>query len=180
MDKTCKVQRRKELRDRNNIEVRKAKVITSYVQVKYPDIYAEAIEYYEALLKHYPEKRDLTKTADWKVWKLTEEREKQSKEPATPTPTTVTATNMNNFELRIPLMDINQIPNESTQQEETTETGSVTQEESLGAIVEQTIGADELYPSIFDEISPGLLNELIEELEADPVLNQILQDFEYC
>ena len=146
-------------------------------------MYAEAIEYYEALLKHYPEKRDLTKTVDWKVWKLTEEREteKPSKEPVTPTATTVTATGMSNFELRIPLMDINQIPNETTQQEEeTTETGSVTQEGSLGGIVEQTIGADEVYPSIFDEISPGVLNELIEELEADPALNQILQGFEYC
>ena len=191
-----KLQRRRERRSQHTMKVRKSRFISSYVEVKYPAIYAEVSEYYNAVVKQYPQKQDLTKTVDYRAWQLTAAREsgQSSMEPVT---SRLTAADMDNFHLRIPLIDLNQTTDEGTtdpvnQEEETTETvdqgtaGPVTQEGSLGQIVDQTIGLDEVYPSIFEELAPGALNQLFEEIEADPELKQILEgfeeglDIEYC
>ena len=229
MAKPATVQRRRELRSQHTMKVRKTKFIASYIQAKYRTIYAEASEFYNTIDKHYPEKRDLTKTVDYRAWELTtvRETEQSNMEPSScrvrkPLSPRATATDMRNFQLRIPLLDLMETTDEGTTgpvtQEETTETldegttgpvtqegttetldegttgpvtqegttetldegttGPVTQEGSLGEIVAQTVGSDQVYPSILDEISPGLLTQLFEELEADPELKQIFQDLE--
>ena len=48
----------------------------------------------------------------------------------------------------------------------------------LGQIAVETIGFDQAASSILDEIEPGVLTQLCEELEADPELKKILEDLE--
>ena len=216
MGRDRSVQRRRELRGQQTIEVRKLKLVSSYIKTKYPAIYHEASEFYNDLVKHYPEKRDLTKTIDYKSWEINTVREahmpntKSLTAKATDMPNTESltakatdmpntesltakATDMSNFELRIPLLELTNATNEGTArpviQEETLDEGTagpVTHEETLdegtadgllGQIVTETVGFD-VYPSILEEIEPGVLNQLFEELEADPGLKQIFETLE--
>ena len=230
MGRERSVQRRRELRSQQTIEVRKSKLVSSYIKTKYPAIYHEASEFYNDLVKHYPEKRDLTKTIDYKSWEINTVREahmpntksltakatdmpntKSLTAKATDMPNTKSltakATDMSNFELRIPLLELTNATNEGTArpviQEETLDEGTagpVTHEETpdevtagpviheetldegtadglLGQIVTETVGFD-VYPSILEEIEPGVLNQLFEELEADPGLKQIFETLE--
>ena len=212
MAERSKLSRRRELRSQHTMKARKATFIVSYIQAKYRTIYAEASEFYNTIDKHYPEKRDLTKTVDYRAWELTtvRETEQSNMKPSScrarkPLSPRATATDMCNFQLRIPLLELMETTDEGTTgpvtQEETTETldkgttGPVAQEETtetldegttgpglheetLGELVAQTVGSDQVYPSILDEIAPGLLTQLFEELEADPELKQIFQDLE--
>ena len=160
------------------MKARKATFIVSYIQAKYRTIYAEASEFYNTIDKHYPEKRDLTKTVDYRAWELTtvRETEQSNMKPSScrarkPLSPRATATDMCNFQLRIPLLELMETTDEGT-------TGPGLHEGTLGELVAQTVGSDQVYPSILDEIAPGLLTQLFEELEADPELKQIFQDLE--
>ena len=216
MGKERSVQRRRELRGQQTIKARKSKLVSSYIETKYPAIYHEASEFYNDLVKHYPKKRDLTKTIDYKSWEINTVREAHipntksltakatdmpNTEPltakATDMPNTESlkakATDMSNFELRIPLLELTNATGEGTVrpviQEETLDEGTagpVTHEETLdegtpdgllGQIVTETVGFD-VYPSILEEIELGVLNQLFEELEADPELKQIFETLE--
>ena len=61
--------RRKQLRKNRNDEKRKSALIADYVQHKYTNIYAEAVQVYERLNERHPEKPDLRKTEWYRAWK---------------------------------------------------------------------------------------------------------------
>ena len=147
MAKERSVQRRRELRSQQRIEMRKSKLVSDYIKTKYPAIYHEASEFYNDLVKHYPEKRDLAKTIEYKSWAINTVRgplmpnTKSLTAKATGMPNTESltakatgmpntesltakATGMSNFELRIPLMELTNATNEGTVQ-------PVIQEETL-------------------------------------------------
>ena len=51
------------------------KVLNAYVLTKHNDIYQEVKLMYDRLNEKYPNKNDLTKTSEWKTWKLTNTEE---------------------------------------------------------------------------------------------------------
>ena len=63
--------RKNEWRRAQTAKVREERVITGYIETKYPKIYAEAAAFYNRLNKKYPSKCDLRKTNDYHVWKTT-------------------------------------------------------------------------------------------------------------
>ena len=49
---------------------RRFNTLTSdFISVKYPDVYEEACQFYQSLNKRHPQKHNLTKTKEYKLWK---------------------------------------------------------------------------------------------------------------
>ena len=61
---------KKRIRQANNSRKRQALFISEYVQTKYNEIYMEAAELYNSINVLYPKKPDLTKSSEFKNWKL--------------------------------------------------------------------------------------------------------------
>ena len=237
------VVRRRELRMQYRVNVRKSMFLSQYIEHKYPNIYSEATEFFNALDRRYPLKRDLTKTVEYKAWKNIEPSSftprqnpetRRNIEPSsfTPRKNPETRRGMTNFELKIPLMDFNahtndhiegispelhtetaaletidqgiikEIPPElhiETAPLETIDEGIIKETVTLETIDEGTFEpiegispdpntlqtltdqinlTDEINPSILEGISPQLLNHIMEELQADPHLNNIFNDLQ--
>ena len=47
------------------------KVLNAYIHTKHNNIYQEVKQIYGRLGERYPNKNDLTKTTEWKTWKMT-------------------------------------------------------------------------------------------------------------
>ena len=69
MDKAQRVQRRRELRRHDRMNVRKALFVSDYIHHKYYNFYSEAEEFYNSINSQYPTKHDLKKTPEYLVWK---------------------------------------------------------------------------------------------------------------
>ena len=69
MERRERVQRRRELRKTHRSITRRELLVADYVQYKYSDIYAEAVQFYNVLNDLYPTKNDLKKTYEYKAWK---------------------------------------------------------------------------------------------------------------
>ena len=69
MNKTEKVKRRRELRKKTRDNIRQTSFVVDYIESKHPNIYTEAVEFYNMINSHYPAKIDLRKTAIYKDWK---------------------------------------------------------------------------------------------------------------
>ena len=61
---------KKRIRQANNSRKRQALFIAEYVQTKYNDIYIEAAELYNHINQIYPKKPDLTRSDEFRNWKL--------------------------------------------------------------------------------------------------------------
>ena len=61
---------KKRIRQANNSRKRQALFIAEYVQTKYNDIYIEAAELYNHINVLYPKKPDLTRSDEFRNWKL--------------------------------------------------------------------------------------------------------------
>ena len=82
--------------------------ISTYVQMKHPDIYTEANCFYTSLDQRYPEKRDLRKTAEF--LHTTQGIESMYQQYYINKCNKKKANSTDSMVLRIPLMDQNQIP----------------------------------------------------------------------
>ena len=69
MGKERDLTRRKQLRKNRQHEKRKNALIVDYVQYKYANVYAEAFQLYQRLNDCHPQKTDLRKTEEYRVWK---------------------------------------------------------------------------------------------------------------
>ena len=56
---------------------REDKFINRFIEIKYPDIHAEAINVYKALVDKYPGRADVTKTYFFKKWEVKNKRKEQ-------------------------------------------------------------------------------------------------------
>ena len=191
MDKAGRIARRRELRNQQAIEVKKSKFITQYIKTKYSVKYAEASEFYNSIIKRYPEKRDLTKTIEFRAWEFETAREAGQLKTESLTPK-----DMASFELKIPLLkstkaQINKTtagpgtPDEvtagpGTPDEVTAGPGTpdeVTADLDLAGEIE-VIGFGQAPYFSMDEIEPGLITQLCEQLQADPDLKRVFEDIE--
>ena len=72
MSKMSRIERlakRREARTKQRTQEKEDIFICDYIKHKYPDIHAEALQIYEALINQYPDKLDLRKTEEHKLWK---------------------------------------------------------------------------------------------------------------
>ena len=67
--KRNKAVKKQESRVRQRIREKEELFVADYIKHKYRDIYHEAVQVYQSLLKLHPEKHDLRKTVEHKAWK---------------------------------------------------------------------------------------------------------------
>ena len=202
MSASVKVSRRRELRIQHRMNVRRAMFVSAYVHTKYCDIYSEANDFFDALDKRYPGKRDLTKTVEYMAWKKNTSTTVKNQEPSTKRaksqePSTKRAKTQEPSTKRAKTQEPStkraKTQEPSTKRVKTQEPSTKrakTQEPStdmnnfelriplLGhkarTLDEGT--TDHICPSILEEISPELFTQLVPELQADPALDKIFHD----
>ena len=69
MSKEQRLAKRREVRTKQRSQERKDLFTCDYIKHKYPAIHAEAVQIYEVLINQYPDKNDLRKTEEHKLWK---------------------------------------------------------------------------------------------------------------
>ena len=192
MDRTKKVTRRRELRKTQKTINRRELFVSDYIHLKYNDIYAEAVKFYDVLDGHYPKKNDLKKTDEYRLWKINVKKASSSlnaqihQTPIQPQAGTSGSTQTqsprqiysDNFELKIPLMVHPSVTPETTESVTATETmESVTATETLETVTAtetlETFPVDATDPSLNQEISLEDMQKILEELREDPDLSSI-------
>ena len=152
--------------------------VSDYVKSKYNNIYNEAQQYHDMLRQKNPYKLDLKKTAEYRKWASQQVDEKPQQADEQPQQF------RDNFQLKIQLMD-------STQKEKPTSTAVTVQlmdsiqkekptstAEALETLMEETIAEGNIQPSLLEEISADLIDEIIEELRQYPELENIYEELD--
>ena len=156
--------------------------VSAYVHTKYCDIYSEANDFYDALDKRYPGKRDLTKTAEYMAWKKNTSTTVKNQEPSTKRvktqePSTKRAKSQEPSTKRAKTQEPS--TKRAKTQEPSTDMNNFELRIPLLGHKARTLDegtTDHICPSILDEISPELFTQLVHELQADPVLDKIFHD----
>ena len=167
-----------ETRKRHQHELRRAMAVSEYLMLTATDLHRQATEFIDKLEEKYPGKRDVRKTPEFRNWQRVQLLKISKQSSATDqTPRDQDSTNSKKeMVLRIPLMhdSTNAKPGEIPADVSGTkakQTPSVldmpgeTQEDGLS--------------SIFDEIPPDVMNEMMTEIRADPELSAIINDFDF-
>ena len=150
---------KKEKRKARDGQRRKDSFIAAYVRVKYPHIHAESTLYHNKLRDFFPNKIDLMKTEHFKRWTQQQLLKIPPKQQPCKTPQQATSTKKSesiklNMELNIPLMNIS------------------TRESDIDPITE------EIHPSLLEEISSENMEDIINQLQQDPDLQNIFTGFD--
>ena len=161
MNKTLIKQRKKEVRTRYRKSQRRALAVSDYLLLSATQQHQEATEFIIKLEEKYPNKKDVRKTKEFREWQRTQLDllKKQTSQP-TDKPSAIkdTITSQKEMVLKIPLIDTNA-------------------KESPLASAMPGEEEDQLV-SIFDQIPSHIMDELMEEIRADPDLNAIINDFD--
>ena len=184
MDESAKAVKKRDLRRKRVGKSRQDSLVIDYISVKYADIYQEGVQFYESINKNHSTKHDLRKTEEYKAWKASMIRIKEStpeSQSATPEPEprplqSQPATSdpepqhvyEDNFQLQIPLMHYEKAP--------VIPEGS--SNHTLQSITQETLDEDTLYPSLEDQITPELIEKIMEELRQEPCLHDVFTDIE--
>ena len=160
-------------------KVREGRVITGYLEVKYPEIYAEAIAFYNGLNEKYPNKCDVRKTIEFINLKSSApvgESQKQKKEyrkksyPNMHLPSTKSF--KDNLELRIQLMQPQTKASDSQPEPDTTELMESTSVEPA------EITINELQPTLNVEFSDDTIDKIIADLQKDAELTAFFDNLQ--
>ena len=178
MARERKTERRKQLRKQHQADIRQQAIITDYLRYKHTHIYSEAVAFYERLNKKHPTKRDLRKTDEYKYWKIfnTEGGQEQTSKPIY----------TDNLQLKIPLFqhkssDTDQILQAPVDEIRQTVTEQAPKDgiQICQTATEQTpkediqIVEEGIQPYIFEDLSPEIMEKLIEDLQAEPALTDL-------
>ena len=134
--------------------------MSDYLLLSATQQHLEATEFVIKLEEKYPNKKDVRKTQEFRQWQRTQlDLLKKQTSQATDKPAAIkdTITSKKEMVLRIPLIDTN------------------AKESPLASTIP---GEEDQLVSIFDQIPSHIMNELIEEIRADPNLNAIMNDFD--
>ena len=163
---------KKEVRLRYRHGQRRALAISDYLLLAAPQQHMEATEFVTKLEEKYPNKKDVRKTQEFRDWqriqlgllnnKTSRATDKpvdikDMKDSTTPADIEHGTASKKEMILRIPLLDIN--PKEAPP-------------------VAAMPGEEEQLINIFNEIPPNVMNQIMEEIRADPILDAILNDFD--
>ena len=147
------VEKKKKQRIIERINVRYNRVITSYVEAKYPEIYKEAREFYQELDMLYPEKSDLRRTNEFlrvktgssikKYYNRVNYYQINKKDNSKRSKNRKQQINMDNMELVIPLMTIPEKTNQATSEEAQIEPSEVIESEEVQIEASEVIDMSE-------------------------------------
>ena len=148
------------------VRIREQRIITGYVEIKYPDIYKEAAGFYNLLNKKYPSKNDLRKTNEFELLKMdipgeiTKKYYKRRKEyPSIKKSVAVESHNpRDNMQLIIPLMEHPTTSTEPSGQEPPVETPVESQDIAKAA-------GSQVEPADIVETVEMIQDTIIEEAE---------------
>ena len=163
MEKQARLTIRRERDRKRKTQIRKDQLMISYIKTKYPVKYEEAREYYDNLNTAHPTAKDLRKTLRFKAFQA----ETKS---------------CDEMVLKIPLMN----PGPSEDKEMTSHKDTINHE--VGEMQNQdgetiNAGTDDIFPDIdpttlVPELPPQLIEQVINELRADPELASLMNDEE--
>ena len=231
MSKAERVERRRVIRTKRKAVERKDLYTLDYIRHKYPIIYDEGARIWEQLNDKYPDKFDLRRTEEHRIWKKKPDQpfhiiqqqpinipqitvtlqstcpeettepptnsfpyseqptnqhppsspESNPNSPTLPEPPAITRIPLNNIQLRIPLMKapLMKAPTKQstpTLQEENIVHPGVTAE-TLHIVTDEILQEDSTSQSL-DEIDPETIDKIINELRADPNLQDTFNDME--
>ena len=168
--------------------VREERIVSGYIKYKHPEMFQQAMEFYQYLDKLYPQKKDLRRTNEYQMIKDSNSRkirkyycQKASVPGETPheitdkTPHEIT----DNLVLRIPLMDSSNMETTNTLVNEGNAVEIPPQHETTNLPVETTLETPNTPDlTLMDDES---LHAMINELREDPNIADFFSniDFEY-
>ena len=170
--------RKREYRITQKERYRRSVFIAEYTQRKYNNIYEEANRFYQKLVKQYPTKTKLTTSPEFKAWEGTLQKDHDpatqmapsisftttttsidlspqtsSSFTTTTTPIDLSPQTSSSFtttttpiQLNIPLMDSNEVQE-----------------------IQDTLPFQEIYPSLREEITPEIIDEIVNEIHESDV-----------
>ena len=156
--------------------VRHNRVIVGYIELKHPETYKEAEEFYEQLNAKYPNKKDLRRTNEYEWLKSDFPEFKQRKYYLRKKKdSSEQAKIVDNMELVIPLMSSSEKPKEAVDMSGDTQIEiTIEQPPYSPTDTQQVEVTTELFPTISDET----IEDMISELREDPDLDLIFNDFD--
>ena len=178
MEKSSKLTRpkRQETRRKKIVTDRLDLFIASYVQNKHPAIYTEAEQFYNVLRQRNPNKLDLRKTDAFRVWSVEQKKKEEN--------TNILHGRFNMFELKVPLINIDDIQTKTKPLAEGEPVVETLAEGDIEAAAVETPGEGEtmnentMQPSIEAPISDELFNEIVKSLREDPDLSNMMSSIE--
>ena len=206
--KTSERNLHKKLQRRSNTsKKRQATFIAEYVLIKYFDVYQEAAELFNQLNTMYPKKPDLRTCFEFKNWKRVEQglRKVQPhvkrdpsdhaiyddiiiEQPHDDTDSVPEDTDNNQIieslpqkelQLKIPLLNHSEIDDLTLRDDDEVVDQVLEEGGQTQATEEANCGEEnDIEPSIFDSVSPQTLTEMLRELQNDPNLSHIFNEFE--
>ena len=169
---------KKERRNRSRVKIRESLFITEYMETKHHHIYMEAAAMYNSLNERYPRKPDLRKTAEFRTWKNVTKPKSfglvPPKKYRRPVYESIPLKEIQplTMQLEIPLSSSHRPTRQSSVKEY--QTDEILQQGDQP--VQQDISNIE--PTLSGEVTPQVIEKIIQELRDDPEMNELMQNVE--
>ena len=175
------VDRKNQWRRQEALKVREHRVTVGYMEAKYPQIYEEAIGFFNMLNNTYPDKKDLRKTNEYLWMRKGISGEKIRKYYTRKTQSKIDkkvlskTDRVDNMQLIIPLM---KAPTQTQDNgvEYTPDNNVI--DLSTDNVVEISTDNNAIEPSWQDDIPDNMFQEIMDGLRADPDLHSIFNDLD--
>ena len=183
MERQVQLTKRRERDRKRKEQIRQDQLMIAYIKIKHPTIYEEANQYYNTMNAIYINKKDLRKTARFK--EVEADTTKRSSEtvyhdnmileipliqPATKKPEETDIATAETSEERMNLEAVNSIfPDIATTE---------TSEERMNPDTVDSIFPDIATHTLVPELPADLIQQIIDELRADPELATIMDNIE--
>ena len=169
---------KKERRNRSRVKTRESLFITEYMETKYHHIYMEAAAMYNSLNERYPRKPDLRRTAEFRTWKNVTKPKSfglvPSKKYRRPVYESISLKEIQplTMQLEIPLSSSHSPTRQPSVKEN--QTDEILQKGDQP--VQQDVLSIE--PSLSEEVTPQVIEKIIQELRDDPEMKELMQNVE--
>ena len=162
---------KKARRRQSRVKTRESLFIADYLEMKYNDVYTEVAKVYNSLNKKYPQKPDLRRTPEFRALKnKTNPKYNRSlyegiilTKPLQPL----------SMQLEIPLLPSPKCIKQSTHKDEQTTMDEIIQEGD-----QQQQDVSNIAPSLMENLSPEVVDKIIEDLRNDPDMHELMSDVE--
>ena len=162
---------KKAKRRQSRVKTRESLFIADYLEMKYNDVYTEVAKVYNSLNKKYPQKPDLRRTPEFRAFKnKTKPKYNRSlyegirlTKPLQPL----------SMQLEIPLLPSPKCIKQSTHKDEQT-MDEIIQEGDQ----QQQQDVSNIAPSLMENLSPEVVDKIIEDLRNDPNMHELMSDVE--
>ena len=163
---------KKAKRRQSRVKTRESLFIADYLEMKYNDVYTEVAKVYNSLNKKYPQKPDLRRTPEFRAFKnKTKPKYNRSlyegirlTKPLQPL----------SMQLEIPLLPSPKCIKQSTHKDEQTTMDEIIQEGDQ----QQQQDVSNIAPSLMENLSPEVVDKIIEDLRNDPNMHELMSDVE--